>query len=126
LYGLKQDNEQWYSKFSGSLKTIDYTQSSADYSLFIKINSTTFNAILIYVDDIVTAENNSVEIQYVKPYIDNCIKIKDLGNLRYFLGLKISRPLNGILINQRKYSLDLLDDIDTLASKPTSTPCEPS
>ena len=102
-----------------SLKTIGYTQSSADSSLIIKIDSTTFNVILIYVDDIVIAENNFVEIEYVKLYIDNCIKIKDMGNLRYFLGLEISRPLNGILINQWKYSLDLLDDIDTLASKPS-------
>jgi len=39
-----------------------------------------------------------------------------LSNLRYFLGLEISRPLNGILINQRKSSLDLLDGIDPIAA----------
>lgn len=85
MYRLKQDNGQWYSKFSGSLKIIGYTQSSVDSSLFIKINSTTFNAILIYVDDIVIAENNFVEIQYVKLYIDNCIKIKYLGCYKHMI-----------------------------------------
>lgn len=36
--------------------------------------------------------------------------IKDLGNVRYFLGLELARHRDGIFVNQRKFIMDLLKD----------------
>ncbi|KAL4354973.1 hypothetical protein GQ457_06G008980 [Hibiscus cannabinus] len=49
---------------------------------------------------------------------------KDLGSLRYFLGMKVARSNEGIVINQRKYILDMISEIGMLGCKPTDTPMD--
>jgi len=44
-------------------------------------------ALLVYVDDIVLASNNARASQAFKTYLDTCFSIKDLGSLKYFLGI---------------------------------------
>lgn len=53
-------------------------------------------------------------------------RIKNLGQLRYFLGLEIARSSSGIFLNQRKYVLELLEDTVFLGAEPVSTPIDPS
>lgn len=50
--------------------------------------------------------------------------MKDLGPLKYFLGIEVSRNNQGIDLCQRKYALDILTDADMLASKPSLFPME--
>ncbi|GJZ32454.1 ribonuclease H-like domain-containing protein [Tanacetum coccineum] len=47
--------------------------------------------------------------------------IKDLGKLKYFLGIKVVDTDKGICLNQRKYVLDLLFEYGMLACKPVDT-----
>jgi hypothetical protein len=51
-------------------------------------------------------------------------KIKDLGYLKFFLGLEISRSQHDIHFCQRHYALDLLNDTSLLACKPTTSPMQ--
>lgn len=53
-------------------------------------------------------------------------QIKDLGNLKFFLGFEVVRNINGIHVSQRKYTLDLLTDCGFLACKQFHTPMDPS
>ena len=45
--------------------------------------------------------------------------------MKYFLGLEIARPSKGIILSQRHYTLQLLEDTGFLASKPASIPMDP-
>ena len=51
---------------------------------------------------------------------------KDLGMLKYFLGVKVMRNKQEILLSQRKYVLDLLSETGKLGAKPCSTPMTPN
>ena len=126
LYGLKQASRQWYSKLSSFLLSLGYVQSQADHSLYAKSENSHFTTILVYVDDIVVAGNSLMEIHNVKALLDKQFKIKDLGNLRYFLGFEIARSTKGIFMNQRKYTLELLEDTGFLAAKPSAIPIDPT
>lgn len=76
--------------------------------------------------DIVLAGNDISEIHIVKQFLDRKFKIKDLGSLRYLLGMEISRTKKGILLNQRKYELEILSNCGMLASKSNNTPMDSS
>jgi len=62
-----------------------------DYSLFINSSERSFTALLAYVDDIILAGNDKEEIDLVKETLNKTFKIKDLGDLRYFLGFEVAR-----------------------------------
>lgn len=66
LYGLKQAPRQWFSKLSTALQGHQFVQSKNDYSLFIKRQSDTITIILVYVDDLLIAGNNSDAIAAAK------------------------------------------------------------
>src|SRR5262249_17260499 len=51
-------------------------------------------------------------------------EIKDLGKLRYFLGIEVARSYKGIFICQRKYILDLLKETGMMSCKPAESPIE--
>jgi len=54
--------------------------------------------------------------------LNKTFKIKDLGDLRYFIDFEVARSKKGIMMNQRKYALELLTDASLLACKPAVTP----
>ncbi|KAF2284216.1 hypothetical protein GH714_019935 [Hevea brasiliensis] len=83
-------------------------------------------ALLVYVDDVILAGNDMTEIASVKSFLNQTFRIKDLGTLKFFLGLEIARNSKGMVINQRKYALEILSDARYLASKPVSTPMDSS
>jgi hypothetical protein len=126
LYGLKQASRKWNERLTSLLLREGYTQSTADYSLFTLTNDANFTALLVYVDDIVLAGNDLMEFTRIKGILDSAFKIKDLGVLKYFLGLEVAHSKLGITISQKKYCLDLLKDSGLLGSKPVVTPLDPS
>ena len=52
----------------------------------------------------------------------NEFDIKNLGRMKYFLGIEVAYYLNGIILSQQNYILDLLADIRFRECQPTKTP----
>lgn len=125
LYGLKQAFRQWFLKFSLTLMTLGFKKSHSDHTLFIKRTEDRFVAVLVYVD-IIIASNNDDDVIFVKTSLAQHFKLQYLSPLRYFLGLEIARTSSGISISQRKYTLELFEDVSFLAAKTSSVPMEPS
>jgi hypothetical protein len=126
LYGLKQASRKWYEKLTSLLLNEGYTQSTADYSLFTLSTAQNFTALLVYVDDIILVGTSLDEFDRIKRILDDQFKIKDLGGLKYFLGLEVAQSREGIHVSQKKYCLDLLKDSGLLGSKPVTTPLDPA
>lgn len=126
LYGLKQASRKWFEKLTSVLLQHQYIQAPSDHSLFIKENDSSFTILLVYVDDIILAGNSLSEFDHIKSILHNSFKIKNLGQLKYFLGLEVAHSSQGISLCQRKYCLDLLADSGSINSKPVSTPSDPS
>jgi hypothetical protein len=124
LYDLKQASRQWFSKLSSTLIDLGFVQSKANYSLFTRVQGSSFIALLIYVDDVAIASNDSDAISSFITMLNDKFKLKDLCSLKYFLGLEIARSSSGISVSQRKYALEILEDSNLLASKPTQFPME--
>jgi hypothetical protein len=49
-------------------------------------------------------------------------EMKNLGGLKYFLGIEVARSKQGIFLSQRKYILDLLTEVGMLECRPADTP----
>ncbi|XP_019233902.1 PREDICTED: uncharacterized protein LOC109214441 [Nicotiana attenuata] len=124
LYGLKQASRQCNIKLTEALSEAGYKQSLYDYSLFTKRSGDDFVAILICVDDLLITRSSNRFIQEAKDVLHQKFKVKDLGELRYFLGIEIARSVKGILLNQRKYALQLISDLGLGGTKPAATPVD--
>lgn len=81
-------------------------------------------AALIYVDDVLLVGNNDSTITSVKKHLDTLFSIKDLGPLKYFLGIEVARSGKGIVLSQRKYTLDILEESGLQGSRPSAFPME--
>ncbi|XP_074288108.1 uncharacterized protein LOC141613272 [Silene latifolia] len=124
LYGLRQAPRCWFAKLATALRRYGFTQSYSDYSLFSYTQDTAPLHVLVYVDDLVVAGNDSLAISKFKRYLGDCFHMKDLGVLKYFLGIEVARNSEGIFLSQRKYALDIISETGLLGSKPVSTPIE--
>ncbi|XP_052728009.1 uncharacterized mitochondrial protein AtMg00810-like [Vigna angularis] len=124
LYDLKQASMKWYEKMSLLLLSCGYKQAHVDHNLFIKYDASDFTALIIYMDDIVLTGISMHEIAHIKQILHSHFHIKDLGLLKYFLGIEVAHSDAGISLCQRKYCLDLLKDSGMTGSKPCSTPMD--
>uniref|UniRef100_A0A2N9EE05 Reverse transcriptase Ty1/copia-type domain-containing protein n=1 Tax=Fagus sylvatica TaxID=28930 RepID=A0A2N9EE05_FAGSY len=77
-------------------------------------------------DDIILTGDDSAELKKLKERLADEFEIKDLGALKYFLGMEFAKSKEGIFVNQRKYVLDLLGETGMLGCKPAETPMEPN
>ena len=124
LYSLRQAPRCWFAKLAAALTSYGFKQSYCDYSLFtyeaqhIQLN------VLVYVDDLIISGNNGTVVQQFKDYLSRCFHMKDLGKLKYFLGIEVARNSYDIFLCQRKYTLDIIYEAGLLEAKSTRTPLE--
>ena len=69
-------------------------------------------------------KNDSSEIFSLQKYLATEFELKDLGQLKYFLGIEVARSIHSVSLCQRKHVLDLLTETGMLDCKPVETPIE--
>ncbi|XP_075103372.1 uncharacterized protein LOC142177986 [Nicotiana tabacum] len=124
LYGLKQAPRQWNTKLLEALISFRFIQSQHDHSLFVQGIGSCIVVVLVYVDDMLITGPNLRLVEETKATLQKIFKVKDLGELKYFLGLEFARSSQGILMHQRKYALELVSELGLGAAKPAATPLE--
>nr|GFA86961.1 putative reverse transcriptase, RNA-dependent DNA polymerase [Tanacetum cinerariifolium] len=122
LYGLKQSPRAWFGRFTLAMKRYGFKQSNSVHTLFLKNRKNHVTCLIIYVDDMVITGNDEEAIKRLKEGLFKEFEIKDLRNLKYFLGIEVLRSPKGIFICQKKYILDILAEIGMINCKPVDTP----
>ena len=88
LYGLKQSPRCWNHTLDAHLKDMGYVQSTNDPCIYTSSDGE-HTIIGVYVDDFVIAAKNPERIKHVKLALSQKFEVKDLGELHYFLGVKV-------------------------------------
>lgn len=124
LYGLKQAPRCWFAKLVDALLKYGFSQTHSDSSLFVYSRHNMSLRILVYVDDLIISGDSSQAINSFKAYLSTCFHMKDLGILKYFLGLEVARSSKGIYLCQRKYTLDIITECGLLGCRPAGSPMD--
>ena len=102
-----------------------FMQSQANHIVFIKHPSHgKITALIVYVDDIVLTGDNLEEMKKLKADMSKEFEIKDLGSLKYFIGIEVARSRHGIFSSQRKCALARLEETGMLRCRACDTPIE--
>ena len=125
LYKLKQFPRAWVERFFKVMKNMGYKQSQGNHILFVEhSNFGGVTALLVYAEDIIMIGNNEKKRQTLRQCLTKEFEIKELGRLKYFLGIKVAHSKQGIFISQQKYVTDFLKETRKLACRPASTPID--
>lgn len=122
LYGLKQFPRAWFGHFSQAMKKYGFKQGNSDHTLFYKKEEGKITVLIIYVDDMVITWDDLAEIKKLEENLAQEFEMKNLGGLKYFMGIEVTRSKQGIILSQRKYILDLLAEVGLLDYKLVDTP----
>ena len=77
-------------------------QSQGDHTLFIKHSASGgITALLVYVDNIIMTGNYEKERDNLRKWLMKEFEIKELGLLKYFLGIKVAWSQQGIFVSQQ-------------------------
>jgi transposase InsO family protein len=127
LYGTKQAGSVWNHTFSQKMLDLGYKRSTADRSLFIKRTGQQMTMVLLHVDDGIIASSDPQETKFLKEQLNTAFKMKDLGNLTYFLGLEIQRNRSNktIVFHQTAYSKEILNRYGLHNLSPVRVPMDP-
>lgn len=91
MYGLKQFSRAWFERFTKVMLSLGFIQSQRDHTLFVRhLVSGGVTALLVYVDDIIVAGEDAKGIEELKKCLVKEFEIKDLGKLKYFLGIEVA------------------------------------
>ena len=112
----------WFGKFSQAVEVFGMQKNKSDHYVFYRTSSSGILVLVVYVDDIVITASDSKGISSLKSFLQSQFHTKDLGMLRYLLGIKVLRSKQGIFLSQRKYVLDLLSKDRKLRVKSCSPP----
>jgi Reverse transcriptase (RNA-dependent DNA polymerase) len=124
LYELKQSPRVWFDRFRKAIVSMRYQQINADHIVFYRQHGGRTTMLAVYVDDMIVTSNDEKEIAQLKMRLGKEFEVKDLGQLKYFLGIEVARGAEGIVLSQRKYVLDLLKETGMLGCKLAVTPIE--
>lgn len=126
LYGLKQAARAWNTLLKSSLSSCGFTQSEADECLFVKRSSGNISIIACHVDDFIHASSSLELIQQTADQLRKSFELKDLGPVKKFLGVDITRHEDGhFSLSQRHYIEKIAQDLNLDHCKAQKYPIDP-
>ena len=121
LYGLKQALRAWYTRLNDFLLSIGFRASKVDTLLFIFLVGIDICYLLVYIDHILITCSNFFVLQRLIQLPNLEFKLRDLGSVRYFLGIEIQPTSMGLMLREHKYTLEILTRDGMSSCKPDDT-----
>jgi hypothetical protein len=125
LYGLRQAPRAWYAKLDESLLGLGFRRSASEHAVYLRGTGTRQLVVGVYVDDLIIAGGNQVDIDTFKNQMKGTFKMSDLGLLHYYLGLEVSQTEAGITICQSSYAAKIVEMSGLTGCNSSATPMEP-
>ncbi|CAI7900994.1 unnamed protein product, partial [Closterium sp. NIES-54] len=125
VYGLRQAPREWHDTLRTTLAALGFAPSTADPSLFLRTDiALPPFYVLVYVDDLVFATADTAGLAHVKSELQKRHTCTDLGVLRSYLGLQITRDRaqRTITLTQSHMVQQVLQRFDFTYSSPQATP----
>ncbi|CAI7852879.1 unnamed protein product [Closterium sp. NIES-54] len=125
VYGLRQAPREWHDTLRTTLAALGFTPSTADPSLFLRTDTSLPPFyILVYVDNLVFATADTAGLAYVNSELQKRHTCRDLGELRSYLGLQITRDRarRTITLTQSHMVQQVLQRFGFTYSSPQATP----
>lgn len=117
IYGLKQSARCWFMRLRETLLQMGFRNSMTDTSVYFSENREML--IGVYVDDILIASADEIEIENFKNSFRNHFEISDRRIADNFLGIKIEYQPDRIYLSQP----DKINALIELAGLEHSNPC---
>ena len=124
LYGLKQAPRAWYTRLIKELELYGFKASPADPSLFTLDMKDGKVYLLVYVDDILVSSKSREMIDSIKEKLLKSFDGKDLGEIKSFLGMNITRDKGQSLlkIDQKGLTETIIQEFGLEEGKTRNTP----
>ena len=126
LYGLKQAPKDWHEKFDTTILRDGFVHNGADKCIYSKFINEYGVIVCLYVDDLLLFGTNISGINKVKEYLSSNFKMKDLGEVDTFLGIKVRKHSGGYSLNQTHYIEKILNKFNHLGFTEVNTPFDSS
>ena len=97
-------------KFSQIVMGVDFKRCVVDHSIFIRKTKNGCVILVVYVDNILLTGSDIIGIAETKIYLGSHFITKDMERPRYFLRIEFAYQKNKLVLYQRKYALDLLQE----------------
>ncbi|CAI7924114.1 unnamed protein product [Closterium sp. NIES-53] len=92
VYGLRQAPREWHDTLRTTLAALGFAPATADPSLFLRTDTSLLPFyVLVYIDDLVFATADTEALTLLKSELHKRHTCTDLGELRSYLGLQITR-----------------------------------
>lgn len=124
LYGLKQSGRNWNKVLHDCLTESGFTQNQADHCVYSQESNEGKVLIIVWVDDLIIAASDEDKLKKVKVMLAEQFKMKDLGQLKHFLGIDFDFSDGCIKMSQEKYTNKILQRFNMSECKVRETPCE--
>jgi len=121
---LKQSGRNWNRVLHDHLSENGFTQNRADNCVYYKETGNDRIILIIWVDDLLIASRDSDSLNDVKKMLTARFKMKDLGELKHFLGIDFNQSEGEVRMNQKRYISKILEKFGMSECKSRSTPCE--
>ena len=105
IYGTMQGGHNWYKMLQGTYNNLGYSTSQADPCVHFKKENSNYTLMDTYTDDVFGASNDDAEMNKRKDEIGKVWETKDMGENKYFLGMRVQQDLalGTIRFTQRPY-----------------------